>query len=81
MSVILTKVIYTSSSDEDKVDFLLPAQPVFKQYGNDSFTLFLPRQTSITARLRLIREFIRRGYKLESISEISACHASFRKEA
>lgn len=80
MSVILSKVVYTSASSKDEVNVILPSVPVLKEYNKGDFTLYLPARSALSARIRLIREFIRRGYSLTNISNIRACNASFKKE-
>lgn len=73
MSIILTKVINTTGYELDKQEV-----PQFASYGNGRYSLYLPTAASRSARLRLIREYKRRGYKLRKIG-YKACFASFTK--
>ena len=73
MSIILTKVINTSRYELDKPDV-----PQFASFGGAMFSLYLPMNTGITGRLRLVREYLRRGYKLNKIG-YKACYANFIK--
>lgn len=72
MGIILTKVVLTSGYEEDKPDV-----PQLAAYIHLT-TLYLPAGTSLTARLRLIREYTRR-YKLHSIGR-RACYANYTKK-
>lgn len=73
MSIILTKVINTTRYEEDKPDV-----PQFATFSGGIYSLYLPTLSKVTARLRLIREYTRRGYKLRKIG-YKACYASFTK--
>lgn len=73
MSIILTKVINTSRYELDKPDV-----PQFASFGSQLFSLYLPTSASLSARLRLVREYTRRGYKLIGIG-YKACYANFIK--
>lgn len=71
MSIILTKVIPTSRYEVDQ-----PEVPQLAAFGHGVFSLYLPTSASLTSRLRLIREYSRRGYKLRRIG-YKACYANF----
>jgi len=73
MSIILTKVIPTNRYEQDKPDV-----PQLASFGSKLYSLYLPMDVGITGRLRLIREYIRRGYKLTGIG-YNACYANFIK--
>lgn len=73
MSIILTKVINTNRYDPRK-----PNVPQFASFGCGIYSLYLPMDVGITGRLRLIREYSRRGYKLRKIG-YKACYANFIK--
>ena len=74
MSIILTKVINTSRYELDKPDV-----PQLASFGCGIYSLYLPMDVGITGRLRLIREYTRRGYKLNKIG-YKACFAGFTKQ-
>lgn len=73
MSVILTKVIRT-----DRYEIRKPNTPQLAYFSCGVYSLYLPNNANITARMRLILEYIRRGYRLKSIG-YKACFASFTK--
>lgn len=73
MSIILTKVVHTTRYETDKPDV-----PQFVSFGCRMFSLYLPTSASLTGRLRLIREYSRRGYKLNKIG-YRACFANLIK--
>lgn len=75
MSVILTKVSQTTSYEVDKLNI-----PQLANYGCGMYSLYLPVKASKTARLRLIREYMRRGFKLTGLSKFRLAYANFIKE-
>lgn len=78
MPVILTKVKTLSSSDSFRSS-LFEKSPILKEYKKGHFTLYMPIDSSLSARLRLISNFRRKGFKLIKISPIKACLAKFTK--
>jgi len=75
MSVILTKVKLTTSYEVENKDI-----PQLANYGCGMYSLYLPVKASKTARLRLIREYMRRGFKLTRLSKYKLSYANFLKE-